>query len=326
MKKICITGINGFIGNPLFQALSKINKPVTGTVRSKDLFLRFPGAKVISIGDINLNTNWKNALVDTDCVIHCAGRAHIINETKINTLKIYRSVNVDGSKQLAKQAAEAGVKRLIFLSSVKVNGESTDNTCGDAGSNNKKKNMFTQNDKPDPKDPYAISKLEAEKVLWEVSNKTGLEVTVVRLPLVYGHGVKGNLAKLIKLVKSGIPLPLSMIQNQRSMIGVDNLIDLLTKCIDHPHAAGKTFLASDGEDLSTPDLISHISYAMGQSVRLFPVPIFLLKFFAHIFSKQKEIDRLVGSLRVNNSHTRQILNWIPPTSITEGIRRMIQGK
>ena len=169
-------------------------------------------------------------------------------------------------------------------------------------------------------------KFEAENVLWEVSAKTGLEVVVLRLPLVYGKGVKGNLMRLIQLVNSGVPLPLGMVNNQRSMIGIDNLVDLIIRCIDHPDASGKTFLVSDGHDLSTPDLIKQIATSIKRKVFLFPVPIFLLKFLGHILGKQKEINRLVGSLKIDSSYAKEVLNWTPPVSVKEGIRRMTENK
>jgi len=227
-------------------------------------------------------------------------------------------VNIDGTKRLAEQSVEAGIKRLVFLSSVKVNGESTYQI--------NMKQKFSYEDKPNPQDLYAKSKLGAEKALWEISSKTGLEVVVVRLPLVYGNGVKGNLERLIKFVKSRVPLPLSLVKNQRSMIGIDNLVDLLIRCIDHPEASGKTFLASDGEDLSTSKLIKLIGSSMERKANLFPCPIFMLKFLGSVFGRSEEINRLVGSLRIDNSYTKKILNWTPPVSVEEGIRRMVQGK
>ncbi len=186
-----------------------------------------------------------------------------------------------------------------------------------------KKNIFTNNDIPNPEDSYAISKLEAEKVLWEISAKTNLEVVVVRLPLVYGYGVKGNMARLMKLINSGIPLPFSLIKNQRSLIGIDNLVDVLIRCVDHPEASGKTFLVSDGEDLSTPDLLRHVASSMERSTRLFPFPISLLKLFGFAIGKSSEINRLTNSLQVDISFTRKILNWSPPLTVQEGIRRIM---
>jgi nucleoside-diphosphate-sugar epimerase len=223
-------------------------------------------------------------------------------------------VNVDGSRRLAEQAAAAGVRRLVYLSSIKVNGEQTVLRA-----------PFLCSDTPAPQDAYGVSKWEAEQALWEVSAKTGLEVVVVRPPLVYGPGVKGNLARLLKLVRLGLPLPFSAVQNKRSLIGLDDLVDLLIRCVDHPAAAGQTFLVSDGEDLSTPDLLRHMAAAMNRSPRLFPVPVSLVRLAGSALGKRAEIDRLVGSLQIDSSHTRQVLGWIPPVSVEEGIRRMVQG-
>jgi nucleoside-diphosphate-sugar epimerase len=315
MKKILVTGASGFIGQSLCETLSKSERSVLGAVRNLDSILINKNIKYISVGDIAFKKNWKDLLVDVDGIIHCAGRTHKMNDNK--NFDAYQLTNLNGTKYLAEQAVEAGVKRLVFLSSVKVNGESTHQNT---------KHKLSHKDMSNPKDSYAISKLEAEKALWEISSRTGLEVVVVRLPLVYGNIVKGNLARLIKLVRSGIPLPLSRVKNQRSMIGIDNLVDLLVHCIDHPEVSGKTFLASDGEDLSTPELIKLIASSMGKKVNLFPFPISILKFLGSVFGKREEINRLVGSLRIDNSYTKQILNWTPPVSVEEGIRRIVQGK
>ena len=315
MKNICITGANGFIGRSLCKALGSSGNYIRGFVRNRNLNKDYSEIEYITVGDIGPMVNWKEHLKGCDCIIHCAGKTLKMNDKNLN---LYHTVNTEGTKRLAKQAVEAGVKRLVFLSSVKVNGESTGKTL-----NNK---IFTNKSVLDPKDAYSISKFESEKLLWKISSKTDLEVVVVRLPLVYGKGVKGNLMRLIRLVNSGVPLPLGMDNNQRSMIGIDNLVDLIIRCIDHPDAAGKTFLVSDGEDLSTSDLINHIAFSMHQKPRLFPFPIFLLKFLSFIFGKQKEIDRLVGSLKVDSSYVKKTLNWTPPVSVAEGIRRMVQIK
>ena len=316
MKRICITGANGFIGNALCKSLKSSNNHIRGFVRFMDLDNNSSETEYISVGDISSKTNWKDHLKGFDCVIHCAGLTHQMSSIK--DINVYNLVNIDGTKRLAEQSVEAGIKRLVFLSSVKVNGESTYQI--------NMKQKFLYKDKPNPQDLYAKSKLGAEKSLWEISSRTGLEVVVVRFPLVYGYGSKGNLARLIKLVRLGIPLPLSLVKNQRSMIGIDNLVDLLIQCIDHPEAIGKTFLASDEEDLSTPELIKLISSSMGRKSNLFPFPIFILKFLGSVFGRREEINRLVGSLRIDNSYTKEILNWVPPVSVEEGIRRMIQGK
>jgi nucleoside-diphosphate-sugar epimerase len=326
MKKILITGASGFIGQSLIKSLLNLSRSVRGTIRSRNSFFSDTKTEYVSTGDINQKTNWTESLVNIDCIIHCAGKVNIIKSNKNESYKIYQSVNLDGTRQLAEQAVKAKVRRLIFLSTIKVNGENTENDHIGNLLNEQKKNVFSHKDLVSPKDHYPVSKFNAEKALWEISLEKGLEVVVVRLPLVYGYSVKGNLARLIKIVKSGIPLPLSMVENQRSMIGIDNLTDLLIRCIDHPKVSGKTFLASDGEDLSTPELIKLIASSMGIRANLFPLPIFMLKFLGSISGKREEINRLVGSLRIDNSYTKEILNWTPPISVEEGIRRMVQGK
>lgn len=315
MKKILVTGALGFIGQSLCKTLSKSGKSVRGIVRSQNSFSKNPDIEYVSVGDIVHKKDWKNILVDIDCIIHCAGRAHIMSETKSDTLKIYRSVNVDVTKRLAEQAAAAGVRRFIFLSSIGVLGLDTNN-----------RKSFLQSDEINPIENYAISKYEAEQALLQISDKTAIETIIIRSPLVYGPSAPGNLARLIKLVSSNIPLPFSRINNKRSMIGIDNLIDLLIHCINHPKAIGKIFLASDDEDLSTPALIELIASSFERKAYLFPVPLFLLKFLGLVFGKQKEINRLTGSLRIDNSYTKETLNWKPPISVEEGIRRMIQEK
>lgn len=326
MKKILVTGASGFIGKFLCKNLLKSGRPFCASVRSDDLIPPKTNIQYLSVGEINKQTNWREALIDTDCIIHCAGRAHVMSKINANEKKNFYSVNIGGVEQLAEQAAKAGVRKIIFLSSIKVNGENTCKKHIKAGLNKKKKYIFSPNDKPNPKDVYAISKLKAENILWEISSRTNLEIVVIRLPLVYGRGVKGNLARLIKLIKSGIPLPFSMISNNRSMISIDNLFDLLMQCVDNPKANGKTFLASDDDDVSTPMLIKLIASSIDKKAYLFPLPIFLLKILGSIFGKKQEIKRLVGSLRIDISYTKEVLNWTPPISVKEGIRRMIKGQ
>ena len=324
MSKILVTGANGFIGHSLCKALAAKNKFVRGIVRNKLPYNTNDNIEYFSIGDINFETNWMHLLSDIDCVIHCAGKAHFIEKKNTISEQTYKSINLEGTKQLAIQSAKAGVKRMIFLSSIKVNGEVTGKKQINTVQNNiKNKYNFQHTDTPNPKNSYAISKLETEKMLFDLSAKINLEVVVVRLPLVYGKGVKGNLARLIKLIKSNTLLPLSSINNQRSMIGIDNLVDLLIRCSDHPNASGKTFLVSDGDDLSTPDLINYIASSMGKRVNLFPFPLFLLKFIGSIIGKREEINRLVDSLKIDNNYTKETLNWKPIISVEEGIKRMV---
>lgn len=313
MKKILVTGASGFIGQNLCRTLLKSGRSVIGVVRSFNSFLLKNNIKYVKINDLNLHTNWKNIIKDVDCIIHCAAMAHMKVKSKKNSLKLYRSINVDGTKHLAEQAVKLGVRRLIFLSSIGVNEIST-------------KNYYPNSNLPNSTKDYIISKYEAEKILMKTSKNTNLEVVIVRSPLVYGKSAPGNIKRLIQLINLGIPLPLDKIKNKRSFIGIDNLVNLLIHCTDHPKAGGNTFLASDDKDLSTPELIRLIASSLGIKVRLFFIPIFLLKYIGLIFRRKEEIDKLVGSLRVNNSYTKKVLNWKPPISVEEGIRRMTQEK
>jgi nucleoside-diphosphate-sugar epimerase len=314
--RVAVTGATGFVGKALARELASRVLSVYAVVRAVRPVSVPPDIKITSIalGNINSYTDWSTALIGVDCVIHCAARAYVMHEPVNDALAAYRAVNVHGSRRLAEQAVAAGVRRMIYLSSVKVNGEQT--ALGAP---------FSLSDRPAPEDAYGISKWEAEQELWDVSAKTGLELVVVRPPLVYGLGVKGNLARLLRLVRLGLPLPLGALQNKRSLIGLDNLVDLLSRCVDHPRAAGQSFLVSDGEDLSTPDLIRHMAVAMGRSARFFPVPVSLVRLAGNALGKRAEIDRLLGSLQIDSSHTRQALGWTPPVSIEEGIWRMVQG-
>jgi len=314
MPKLLVTGGSGFIGKAVCENLKKKNYKINITSR-RDIIKNSNDVKVYNINEIDGNTDWFQALTAVSCIIHCAAKTHMMNNDKQNSLSSFRKINVKGTLNLAKQASACGVKRFIFLSSIKVNGERTE-----------KSSIFRHNDIPKPEDSYGKSKWEAEKGLWEISKQTGLEVVIIRAPLVYGPGVKGNLERLIKIIKSRIPLPFSLIKNQRSLVGIDNLVDLIVRCIDDHKASGNTFLVSDEEDISTPDLVRQIASSMGLSVRLFPIPLSLLKFFGFLLGKKTEIDRLVGSLRIDNSYTKEILNWTPPLSVEEGIRRMVQGK
>ena len=312
MNKLLITGATGFIGQALIKKL-KLEKYSLNISTRNYIQSTTENLKIFNLGSLENKIDWADALYEVDCVIHCAGRAHIINDNKKKSIDIFRKVNVDGTINLAKQASISGIRRFIFLSSIKVNGE---RTIGNLS--------FKYNDISNANDSYSISKWEAEQQLWELSKKTGLEVVIIRVPLVYGPGVKGNLERLIKLINFGIPLPFSLIKNERSLIGIDNLIDLIIRCIEHKNASGKTLLVSDDETFSTPDLLKIIANSMGRSVRLFPFPIILLKILGFILGRSNEVNRLVGSLKVDIEYTKNILNWKPPVSVQKGIQRMLR--
>ena len=319
MKNICITGVDGFIGAPLSKALVASGKKIRGFSRNSYSRINANEIENIVIGDITKKINWEHYLKGYECIIHCAGKAHSTN--KNDKLQDYLSVNTESTRLLAEQAVKAGIQRFIFLSSIKVNGESTFKINQD----NKNNYAFSYDDTPNPKDFYGVSKFEAEKALWKISNESGLEVVILRLPLVYGYGVKGNLSRLMKLINFGAPLPFSLVKNQRSLIGIDNLISILLTCIDHQEAPGNTFLVSDNKDLSTPDLIKNIALAMNRTARLFPVPIPLLKFISFLIRRRGDMERLLGNLQLDTSHTRKILSWHPPISVDEGIKKMVNG-
>lgn len=311
MTRILVTGASGFVGQALCSYLLAKGYVVRAAVRSVDSISLTDSLEVVAVGDIGPHTDWSAALEGIDCVIHCAARAHVMQDTETDALAAYRRVNVEGSKCLADQAAVAEVMRLVFLSSIKVSGEQT--TLG---------MPFLFTNTPAPKDPYGISKWEAEQALWAVSAQTDLEVVVVRPTLVYGPGVKGNLLRLLHWVARGVPLPLGAVQNQRSLVGLSNLVDLLLRCSEHPASAGQTFLASDGHDLSTPQLVQLMAEGMNQPTRLLPVPVALLRTAGSLMGKHCEIDRLVSSLQVDNGHTKAQLGWTAPVSVEDGVREM----
>lgn len=313
MSLVLVTGATGFIAASVFNTLSTRGSLVRGTVRKIGSVSLAAGQQCRAIEEIDGRTDWTSALEDVDCVIHCAARTQFVYETGEDSLSAYRSVNVNGTKRLAEQAAAAGLRRLVYLSSIKVNGEQT--VLGAP---------FLFSDAPAPEDPYGVSKWEAEQALWAVSAQTGLEVVVVRPPLVYGPGVKGNLLRLLRWVARDVPLPLGVVHNQRSLVGLSNLVDLLLRCAEHPAAAGQTFLASDGQDLSTSQLIRLMAEGMNRPARLLPIPVALLQAGGSLVNKRHEIDRLVCSLQVDSGYTQAQLGWTPPVSVEDGVREMAQ--
>lgn len=303
-SRILLTGGSGFVGSSLAIHLKQDGRSVRSVQRKQDRNNGF------TIGDIGPTTDWFDALADVNCIVHCAARAHVMNETKVDPLAAYRRVNVGGTRRLAEQAAESGVKRLVYLSSIKVNGEQTSTgTC------------FTASAPPNPIDPYGISKWEAEQALFEISARTGLEVVIIRPPLVYGPGVKGNFLSLLGWLNRGIPLPLGAIDNMRSLVGIENLVDLIITCIDHPAAVNQTFLVSDGEDLSITDLLQRLGRALHKPSRLLPVSASMLEVAAQLVGKKAVAQRLLGNLRVDISKTMDVLDWSPPVRVDEGLQK-----
>ena len=310
MSKILVTGASGFVGQTLCYALISSGYSTRAVVRSADLVSLVEELEVVAVTDIGANTQWSTVLHDVNCIIHCAGHAHVMGNREADALLAYRAVNVEGTRRLAEQAALSGVERLVYLSSIKVNGEQTTTSAG-----------FTADGIIKPVDPYGVSKWEAEQALLEIAASTGLEVVIIRPPLVYGPGVKGNFYSMLKWLSRGIPLPLGAVHNVRSLVGIDNLVYLIITCINHPAAVNQTFLVSDGEDLSTTDLLYRLGKALYKPSRLLPVSASVIELTAHWVGKQAVAKRLVGSLRVDISKTKEVLGWSPHVSVNEGLKK-----
>lgn len=302
MNKLLVTGANGFVGKFLCQALRARDIAFVPAVRdaARD--------GQIAVGDLNANTCWRDALSGCDAVIHLAARVHMMSDQVADPLAVYRTVNCDATLNLARQAALTGVKRFVYVSSIKVNGEQT---WGNQ--------PFTVFDQPQPHDPYAQSKWEAEVALMKWAHQSGMEVAIVRPPLVYGPGVGANFLRLMRLVRMGVPLPLGAVYNRRSMVALDNLVDLLIACVHHPAAVGRTFLVSDDRDVGTPELIQMLAAAMERRAFLFPIPEKLLVAGATMLGKPAAAGRLLGSLQVDIGYTRQVLSWSPRVSMDYAI-------
>ena len=309
---ILLTGASGFVGKAILKIAQHRLIKIRPVYRSMDLAKGHPEAVVVS--GLNSATDWSQALQGVDVVVHAAARAHVMREVALDPLAEYRRVNVEGTVRLARQAAVAGVSRFVFISSIKVNGETT--TPG---------HPITAYDTPAPEDIYGKSKAEAEAQLKQVAQETGMEVTIIRPPLIYGLGVKGNFASLISWMRRGLPLPLGAVtHNYRSLAGLDNLVDLIFVCTSHPKAANQTFLVSDGEDLSTVELLRKISTASGQPNRLIWVPLLLIYLIAGLVGKKVIAQRLLGSLQVDINKTCELLDWKPSVSVDEGLRRALE--
>lgn len=312
LSRVLVTGATGFIGSALCRRLlsegfavrvavhdrSKISSPAHSQ-RSDDY-------EWVVLHDQSTGEETGEALKDVQAVFHLAARVHVMKDQAADPLAEFRRVNRDWTERLARLAAEQGGRRFIFLSSIKVNGEESGTP-------------FTEQDIPRPGDPYGVSKWEAEQALAAVSSETGLETVVIRSPLVYGPGVGGNFLSLLKLIRSGIPMPLGSVRNRRSLIYRENLVDGLIACLREPRAAGQTYLVSDSEDLSTPELIRRIASRMGQVVRLWPVPVTLLRVGGTLVGQRGAVERLTGSLQIDASKIRRELGWLPPWSVDQGI-------
>lgn len=309
--RLLVTGGSGFVGQALVsKALLDAGWQVRASVRSHAP--DHPGAEWAVVGDLSATTDWRATVAGVDTIVHTAARVHVMCDSVADTLSEYRRVNVEGTLNLARQAIEAGVRRLIFISSIKVNGERT------------QLRPYTADDTPALVDPYGLSKFEAEEGLRRIAQESRMEVVIVRPVLVYGPGVKANFHTLMRWLYRRVPLPFGAIENKRSLVAVENLVDLVLTCARHPAAANQTFLVSDGEDLSTPELLLRLSAALGRPARLFRVPPALLNTSARLLGLGDTAQRLCGSLQVDISKVRDVLGWVPPVATDAALKRTAQ--
>lgn len=304
---IFVTGASGFVGRALVSRLAAQRSLKVSSRQITGGFLE--NVEIVQAG-LAADQDWSVVLAGVGAVIHCAARVHVMSEQSADPLAEFRRVNVDGTMALARQSATAGVRRFIFISSIKVNGEQTGPGV-----------PYVADQLPNPEDPYGISKMEAEQGLRALATETGMEVVIIRPVLVYGPGVKANFLSMMRWLHNGVPLPFGDIHNSRSLVSLDNLVDLIVTCIDHPAAANQTFLVSDGEDLSTTELLRRMGAALGKPARLLPVPSRLLEVGAALLGKQSLAQRLCGSLHVDISKTRKLLGWSPPVSVDDALLR-----
>lgn len=309
--RVLVTGASGFIGRALCTEAVARGFEVAAVTRSRcDLPA---GLECLVAGSMDAFTDWRVLLADADVVLHLAARVHVMQDTAQDSLAEFRRINVQGTLNLARQAVQAGVRRFIFVSSIGVNGSETF------------QHPFLASDTTAPHSPYAVSKYEAELALQALATETGLELVIVRPPLVYGPGAPGNFGSLMRWLQRGVPLPLGAIDNRRSLVALDNLVDLIITCVTHPAAANQTFLVSDGQDVSTTELLRRMGQAMGRPARLIPVPAGLLTLAAAMLGKRDVAQRLCGSLQVDIEKTRQLLGWRPPLTLEQGLKKAAQG-
>lgn len=307
--RVLVTGATGFVGRTLCEVLTQRGLQVRAATRTAQV-LCANAAEVCVVGEINERTDWSRALENVDWVMHLAARAHVLGAAAAEQAA-YREVNSLGTATLATAAAHSGVSRFVFLSSVKVNGETTP-----AGA-------YSARDEPQPADAYAVSKWEGELAVRHASSGSEMQCAIVRSPLVYGPGVRANFLRLLRWVDRGVPLPLKAVKNRRSLISVWNLADALMRVAEHPAAAGRVWMVSDGSDVSTTDLVCALALAMGRKARLLTVPVGLLYLAGTLAARQAEIDRLCGSLVVDISETREQLQWTPPLTLQAGLERTV---
>ncbi|RPI46279.1 MAG: NAD-dependent epimerase/dehydratase family protein [Betaproteobacteria bacterium] len=312
VQRVLVTGANGFVGRALCAALTRDGVPVSAAVRSAAAAAGLP-CPGIAVGDIGPQTDWSSALAGVDAIAHLAARTHVLRDPAADPLAEYRRTNVDASVCLARQAVAAGVGRIVFLSSIKVNGEFT------------RGHAFTEQDTPRPEDPYGLSKLEAEQRLAALCTGTQTRLNVLRPPLLYGPGVKGNLLALIRAIERGVPLPLGAIHNRRTLLGIDSLIAAIRLCLEHPRAGDGTFLVGDDRPVSSADIARAIGRALNRRARIVAVPVTLLRWGGALLGRSAAIERLTSSLEVDSSAIRERLGWRPACSFQQGIDAMVKG-